>query len=338
MSNTNADTTSPGRDLRRVRIFLLWGQSHMAGAGNPREPIQQRPAWSGRNYPAIKDCYIFDKYKRGNPLNDERFMLHATDQTMGHIGERFALRPLTAGFAETSDYPFYRDNYPWEGFWSPPIGAEVGDLHFGPEMSFAEKVQKRTGDIVVILKLVKGGSQVFGFNDIPNWNASMAPATGGPSLLKVLLDVYWDLGKAEAIRRFGPSNGSAMGVRLGGVLSFIGTSDSRPQYIGTYAENMRASIEAVQEHIRSSPAPGPDAIPWLIVGSPNLGAPNTVPSITAVQQIQGNLAESMLGVDFLDSDPILRFGPSETHAGTQGNFDIGEAMADWALDQRPFAL
>lgn len=265
-------------------------------------------------------------------MHNDRHEATAFDETGGHYGELFRFRPLTAGYAESIDYPRFRDNYPWQGFWNPPHVQNFELLSFGPEMRFAEKLHQDTGDTILIIKMAVGGSQIFDLQS-RDWNANLEL----PSHLDVLLNYYWDLGKAAAFAQFAPTGGPAVDVYLGGVISFIGTSDSRGAYFQEYESNLTDVISTVRTHIHGGGGQGMDDIPWLILGSPTPDSVNPQDFLD-LRQAQENVAQSGNNIGYLNADPIFAFGSGQSHADAQGNYDLGEAIALWAAAQTPYQL
>ncbi len=113
--------------LPRVRLYFLWGQSHMGGGRSVKELTGLGLDWANVNpfnphpYPVVKDAYIYDKSMRGrttlnmngtvNGTSSRKSGLYwestdGTDSTgpisgtqQAHPVEEFSLRNLTAGYA-----------------------------------------------------------------------------------------------------------------------------------------------------------------------------------------------------------------------------------------------
>jgi hypothetical protein len=322
--------------LPKIRLYLLWGQSHMGGAqlssGKISDLSSPVPYWgvldAAGHYQAVRDCYIFDKGMRSNPLDSNQQDMHP-----GHLGELAGLQDLTVGHtwlavppvSPNNTHQHGNNNYPWLH------DHQVPDPLVGPETAFAQRIQEATGDIVVVVKMVVGGANVVNRDVVVvapstcNWPVrSIAPSyysrsTRADGYYQLMLDSYWQ--EAIALARQLPEHvQGGYPLVVGGVASLIGTSDSRCVYVEDFREHYFYMISDLRADMG---VPSAGGVPYLVVQSP-------LSAGTYVRDTARNMPAIFGGpVGTLDSSLFL---PAIGHASADGTSDLGSAMADWFLN------
>ncbi|MEZ6004308.1 MAG: sialate O-acetylesterase [Planctomycetota bacterium] len=289
----------------RLRIYVLWGQSHIQGTKSHASGVPDVP-WPRFGAP-VPGALIWDKLGR---LNRANLDLVDTEQA----GEAHRFRPLGAGFGAGGP------NYPW---------VDPGpDPSFGPELVLAHNLRMWSGESVAIVKFAVSGSQVADLDDVPNWNVA-ALGRGDFSHLQVLLEAYLAPARSAAARDFPPAG---LPVAWGGVISMIGTSDARhEQDAVAYGQNLTGIIQ----HVRHWMHPAhPERVPWLVLQSPRYVDPDglELAHIRTVRTAQAKVANALPGVDVADCVDSRLGG---THFEPRGTAALGALMARWALRTPP---
>ncbi|MDF1836656.1 MAG: hypothetical protein P1V35_02205 [Planctomycetota bacterium] len=290
------------------------------------------PYWgvldSAGHYQPVKDCYIYDKGLRSNPLE------HGThDSHPDHLGEEAALQPLTVGHFWLGSAPpnpnnnhnHSSNNYPWLP------DHQIPDPVVGPETAFAQRIQEATGDIVVVVKMVVGGSNVVNRDVMVatppscNWpfrnvaQSYYSRSARPDSYYRIMLDSYWQ----EAIdlaRQLPEHTQKGYPLVLGGVASLIGTSDSRCAYVEDFREHYYHTILDMRGDLGVA---SEEDVPFLVLQSP-------LSAGSFVRDTARNMT-TIFGGDVGTLDSAL-FLPAIGHASADGTSDMGRAMADWFLD------
>ena len=295
-------------DQEKIRIFLVWGQSHVSGGGVLDGLAIQDPQWFHHPGHAVPGCYHYDKTKRfgGQPVD-----LSTTDSTRG--GEAHAWQEMTAGYAGADPIE------PWISDPVSPLG--------GWDMLFAHRWRQHTGERIFIVKMGPGGSKLF--PGVPDWNVATVGG-GTDSFLEVLMDGYWAPALEAAITMAG---GDRNKVTLGGVISIIGSSDSvSAAAIAAFPANMTNVIA----HMRGILAqPGEDTdIPWLLVKSPlpesTPGNPDLREDVAAIRAHQQTVADTLTNVTLADAGG-MHFGPDNIHFSWEGNAQLATELFNKTL-------
>ncbi len=324
--------TSPGP---KIRLYLMWGQSHMGGAelstGKISDLSAPVPAWGqldiNGNYQSIPNCYAYDKGLRSNPLDPTTVDTHP-----GHVGEVASLQDLTVGYFwlgtstvnPNNSHQHLSNNYPWLP------DHQVPDPVVGPDTAFAQRIQEATGDIVVIVKMVVSGANVVNRDVVVpgppgcNWaSRSIGPSYHSRSIrtdgfYRIMLDHYWQ----EAIDlayQLPEHTQDGLPVVFGGVVSLIGTSDSRCVYVEDFRVHYYHTIVDLRADVGVQ---DPSIAPYLVVQSP-------LSAGSRVRDVARNMPTLIgQGVGTLDSALFL---PAIGHATADGTSAMGRAMADWFL-------
>ncbi|MEL6904157.1 MAG: sialate O-acetylesterase [Planctomycetota bacterium] len=356
------ESSAPSADTGDLRLYVLWGQSHMrGGVGAARVIDVTDPDWldwaqySGSGpYPALDGCWIYDKSARGRlgwfvggelvGQHFERLQHSRIDDTPGFLagdttcwpsvtfaGEENQLRPLTAGYAggEELEADFQGVVAPFgphcqaDDFYPWAEGNQVPYPRFGPEVPFARAIRDATGDDIVLVKLAIGGTTVSVGE--AGWN----PAQGGEfDYLRLLEETYFDHTVELATEMLEPGQR----LLLGGVISSIGLSDMRPPSHLTFEDGYRDVIDHLRDHV-SGPAEGED-VPYLIVQTPTPDVflrPEEWEIFYGIRASQVLLAETLPGVAEIDPDEVaVSQSDGEFHFDADGNIAFGEQMAAWA--------
>lgn len=291
----------------RMRLYVLWGQSHMYGTKSFVDGFPEAQ-WN-RFGPPIPGAYIWDKLGRPNRSN-----VDLSDALRGN--EPHAWKPLGAGFGTGGP------DYPWEDPTTNPS--------FGPEMQMAHALRAQTGESVALVKFAVGGSQLANLADVPNWNVNRLGA-GNASLLQILLEAYLApaLEQAKVL-----CEEQGLELSLGGVVSMIGTSDARrPADAQAYGANLLDCIDHVRQVLNP---PHPELVPWLVLQTPRYVGPDgeKLAFLATVRSAQAQAASARPAVEVRDT---VDFRLTGTHFEPRGTAGLGQTMFRWAMRQVPLA-
>ncbi len=287
----------------QFRIFLLWGQSNIFGAGARTSELGETE-WSQTSDP-LPDCYIWDKFGRNNW--DQPDTVDADRANEAH-----SFTPLTVGYAGSL--------YQWE--------AMDPDPHVGLECQLAHSVRSYTGDTILIVKFAVGGSKVT-MQAYPTWNVAQ---TGASAFLRTMMDAYYTPAKTAAIAM---ADGDASKVKFGGLVQMIGASDARdPEYL-SYPVDYAACIDQIRTEINAG---DPDAVPALILHTPRAVDANgeVLGFIDENRAAQTAISVARANVDVRDTTDC--FDQPDVHFTGRGNSHLGQIVARWAVQQTPMAV
>lgn len=323
-----------------IVLFIMWGQSHMAGAdsyvGHINFDLNTLDAYTTEMSYTVNlrlnlslepslgptNCWIFDRCVKDNKD------LSAVKDTLTDSYSQW--RRLTVGYGGIGYYPWLRDDT--EPDPERPLVLEC----FGPELAFADAYQKATGKRVGIVKYAIGGSTVVQNDGTPtaSWNAAHRNEGGR---IGKLLDLYWGPAKAAAVSLVG---GDSSKVKIGGILQMIGFTDANSEVSSlAYEQNIRDIISL----LRSEILPGdPTSIPYLISKTPYTNTPTIVePYRTYLDNnraAQETIAGDTTNVSFVETSYIRQRDAVYTprlHFDGYGNLQLGTSFARWALAQTP---
>lgn len=289
----------------RLRLYILWGQSHIAGAKSFASGLNNTQ-WPRTGAP-LPGTWIWDKWGRSN-----RYDLSLQDAAQGD--EAHAWKPMQAGYGGGGpDYP-----------WIDP----TPNPSFGPEIVMAHSLRAHSGEVIGFIKLAVGGSQVAALPGVPNWNVKTI-GQGNFSYLQILRDAYW-LPALAAAREWAEAEGWEL--TLGGVVSMIGTSDARRRADAeAYEDNLLAVIDFLRGEL---PVAAPSALPWLIVQSPRYVDQDgsKLAFIRLVRDAQAAAGAARPAVTVRDSVDSRLTG---THFAPEGTAALGQLFFRWAIQQTP---
>ena len=294
----------------RLRLFVLWGQSHVMGAGFRSDTGETDWPQDGR---PVAGCYIWDKYARLN-WND------ATLVDANRSGEAHEFKPLTMGFGGeyiVEGTPVNR--YPWESF--------PEETTIGPEVQLAYDVRRITGDSVLIVKFAVSGTQVTN-QPFACWNVAK---TGSDSYIETLLDAYWAPALTAAIAMAG---GDKSKVVLGGIASMIGFSDSRYETdANAYEADYTATIAAIRARIDADTGGN---VPYLVCKTPRYadGSGNALAYIEQVRASQEAIGDAITNGGWIETQGLVD-RTTDIHGTGRRNCWLGSRIARWALQQTP---
>lgn len=287
----------------RHRIFLMWGQSHMAGVGKVSELTRTDWPQDGN---AHKDCWIWDKFGRSNWLG-------TATVDADRSNEAHAFKPLTVGWS-------VGDTYSWE--------EQAADPWVGPEQEFAHLMRQMTGDTILIVKFAISGTRVT-MQAYPTWNVAQ---TGESAYIDTLKTAYWDEAKAAALTMAGDGD-----LVFGGCFSMIGFTDaSADPAVSGYTTDYGNCIDEVRSHIDSG---SPTDVPYCVIQTPRYADSEGagLGFIDEIRAAQVSVAAARTGVDCIDGHGIID-RTTDIHASALGNRILGARMARWAYGVTPLAV
>lgn len=300
---TSARTAEP--DQQKIRIFCVWGQSHVTGGGALDGVALSDPQWYHQAGNKVPGCYIWDKIKRTPPQERTLVTVDATRSNEPH-----AWQEMTPGYSAGD---------PIEAWITPPVTPSGGW-----DMLFAHLWREHTGERIFIVKMGPGGSTIQVKPGSPDWNTASL-GSGTDSHLDVLLDGYWAPALAAAITMAG---GDRDKVTLGGVISMIGSSDI---FDAPAMAAYQANLTAIIAHIRGVMAqPGDDLlVPWLIMKSPlpesTIPAPTLRQDVATIRGHQQAVADALTNITVGDAAG-MKYGSDDIHLDWTGNAQLGTEM------------
>lgn len=189
--------------------------------------------------------------------------------------------------------------------WIPLAAGKTEEKGFGPEITFAKKVQAAWGEPIGIIKLSKGGSMLA-----THWN----PKKQGDSFYKQLL------AKVEVARGSRP-------IEIVGMLWMQGESDAvNENRAGPYADNLKLLIDSLRAEFATPTM-------YFLAGRVN-PPPDKYPQADTVRKAQEQCPAANYA--YIDCDTLEK-GPDGLHYNTRGYLEMGNRFADAMLKFMPKA-
>ncbi len=293
---------------RRLRLYILWGQSHIGGAKSFASGLNDTH-WPRDGAP-LPGTWIWDKWGRTN-----RYDLSTSDTQQA--GEVHGWKAMQAGFGGGGP------DYPW---------IDPGpDPSFGPEIVLAHSLRAHTGEVIAIVKFAVGGSQLANLPMIPNWNVQSV-GQGSFSHMQVLVEAYWQPA-LEAARQW--AEAEALELTLGGVISMIGTSDARRRADAeAYGDNLLAAIDYLRGQL---PVAQPAELPWLVVQSPRYVDPDGA-KLAFIRMVRDAQAAAALARTHVTVRDCVDSRLTGTHFAPEGTAALGQLFFRWAVATAPLKI